>query len=178
MLIEYWMDISWNFEHEPNLWISDHNPCLQNDKKWIFCYFIMWKSSHSFIFTIPLQLLPPSIFSPIQLIRNLSASSGTWTRAPSLRSLLSSPLSQLDMLVKTSELSTFVLGIAIDEKSNQINLPNFGKKVQMIILCLYGFCVGTLCRKFPHEFCMKFLSGDSVDWFCEWIQYWFFELSM
>ena len=148
MLIEYCMDILWNFELEPNLWISVHNPCLQNDKKWIFCYFIMWKSSHSFIFTIPLQLLPPSIFSPIQLIRNFSAFSGTWSQAPSIRSLLSSPLSQLDMLVKTSELSTFVLGIAIDEKCNQINLPNFGKNVQMIILFLNGFCVGTLCRKF------------------------------
>ena len=134
----------------------------------------MWKISH-----LSFSLLPPSIFFPLQLIRwYLSASSRTRTRAPLLRSLLSPPLSQLDMLVKISELSTFVLGIAIDEKSNQINLPNFGKKVQMIILCLYGFCVGTLCRKFLQEFCMKFLSGDSVHWFCEWIQYWFFEVSM
>ena len=93
---------------------------------------------------------------------SLSASTVIRTWAPSLCSPLSSPLSQLDMLVKTSELSTFVLGIAIDEKCNQINLPNFGKNVQMIILCLYGFCVGSLCRKFLQEFCMKFFSGDSV----------------
>ena len=130
----------------------------------------------------------PSFISPFQL-NQLSASSGIWTRAPSLRSLLSSPLSQLDMLVKTSELSTFVLGIAIDEKCNQINLPNFGKNVQMVIMCLFymasvwvlcvesiwrnsvwSLWVGILCTDFVNEFSIGFLKclcRESLLFICE-----------